>query len=171
MKKGIIAALIVAMMTTLTACQLNESQIKVIAQNTGLASIVTWIAYDNPEEDVKALVSDSMDIISTNLVQLASGQTYTELLYGDIENFARSENVPNHYTPVVLAGGLAVLNGIDLLFAMNPSWLERQDLSIGVVQSFIRGAKSGLALAKDDPVLIQAREFSTRRARGFQIEE
>jgi hypothetical protein len=163
---GAIVALLVASMLVV-GCNLNESQIKVIAQNAGLGAVVTWIAYDNPNAVTKQLVSDALDVVKSNLTSVESGKTYTETLYLVIEQFARGEQVPDQYEPLVLAGGLATLNGIDLLFATNPEWKEKEVLAIGIVNSFILGSKMGLSLDDTDERIQQARKFSTMRRRVF----
>jgi hypothetical protein len=163
---GAIVALLVASMVVV-GCNLNESQIKVIAQNAGLGAVVTWIAYDNPNAVTKQLVSDALDVVKSNLTSVESGKTYTETLYLVIEQFARGEQVPDQYEPLVLAGGLATLNGIDLLFATNPEWKEKEVLAIGIVNSFILGSKMGLSLDDTDERIQQARKFSTMRRRVF----
>lgn len=160
--------LLLTAMFGLTACRLNESQIKVVAQHSGLASAVTWIAYDNPDETARGLVTNTFSIVKENVSRVQEGMTYTEVIFPEFESYTRTDAVPTHYEPIVIAGGLAILNGIDLLFAMNPSWKEREGLAMGVITSFIFGAEQGLRLAKDDPVMIQIENFHHIRIHGIQ---
>lgn len=165
--KNILTLMTCIVAIALTGCNLSESQQKVIAQNAGLAAAVTWIAYDNPSSNETKLVSQALDVIREGSVTIVSGQTYTEFLFKDVESFARSEQVPKHYAPIVIAGSLAALNGIDLMFAANPSWAETQAQALGIVNSFVIGAKHGLSLADDDPRIKNARLMQERRAKTF----
>lgn len=164
---GICVALLAAGLFT-TSCNLDESQVKVVAQNAGIAAAITWIAYDSPDTNATALVSLALDIISDNIGEVQSGKTYMEVMFPKIEDFTRSDAVPDQYEPLVLAGSLAALNGLDLLFATNPSWKEAEGIAFGIVNSFVMGAKLGLALDDSDPRIVQAREFSAKRARVFK---
>jgi hypothetical protein len=67
-----------------------------------------------------------------------------------------------------LAGSLAVLNGIDLLFATNPEWGENHKLAVDVVDAFLLGANTGLSLADDDPRMVNARQANAKRAKAFK---
>ena len=53
------------------------------------------------------------------------------------------------YVPLVIASSLSLLNGIDMLFALNPEWGEKQEQAIGVVQAFLDGAKFVFSLQPD----------------------
>ena len=153
-----------------TGCNLTDSQKKVVAQNAGLGAAITWIAYDNPSTNETAFVSAALNIISENANGISAGVTYTELLFDDMEKFAKSDIVPDNYASIVIAGSLAALNGLDLLFASNPEWIATQDLSVEIVKSFVKGAQMGLALSSDDPRIENARVMSTRRARMFKAD-
>ena len=49
-----VAALFLLLMS---GCNLNQSQTRVVAKNSGLASAVTWIAYDDPNQtQIEALL-------------------------------------------------------------------------------------------------------------------
>jgi hypothetical protein len=161
-----VLAIMMAVFTT--SCSLTEGQMKVIAQNAGLAASITWIAYDAPDAEAKELVSNAMDIVGTNLVDVSVGKTYMEVMFPKIDTFVRSDLVPDQYEPLVLAGSMAALNGIDLLFVMNPEWKAKEEITVGIVNSFINGAKTGLALDDSDPRIIQANDMTARRARVFK---
>ncbi|MFA7219156.1 MAG: hypothetical protein WC119_01380 [Synergistaceae bacterium] len=155
MKKKVTIGIITAILMggLLVGCDLTDEQIKVISQNAGLGAGITWIAMDNPDATAKGLVSEALDLVQTNLTAVQAGKTYTEVLYPIINEFARGDSVPDQYEPLVLAGCLSALNGIDILFAANPTWKEQEDLCLSVVNSFIIGVKTGLSLDDDDPII------------------
>lgn len=163
---SIISALCaMALCVSMSSCSLDDSQIKVVAQNAGLFSAVGWIAVDNPDASVVAIVSGILDTVSEKAGGVSEGKTYTEVLYPEIEKFIDSDAVLPQYRPICKAGSISLLGGIDILFAANPQWKEKQDLAIQVVQSFVIGAKGGLAMSDSDPVLQAARAAAARRAR------
>jgi len=171
MKKVWLVCLAFLGMSMLGGCKLTDSQAKVVAQNAGLAASVTWMAYDDPSVEERQLVKEVMEIVKGVTADTSNGQTYTEVLYPLIEahvdkSVAEGKIKPNE-RPLVLAGSLALLNGIDLLFATNPDWGDNHKLAKEVVVSFIRGAESGLGLAEDDQRLVNARNARTVRKRVF----
>jgi len=152
-----------AFLFTGAGCDLSDAQISVIAQNAGLGAAVTWIAYDNPDTNAIDLVEGVLDVIYEKSSGIATGETYTAAIYPAIEKFASSSEVPPQYKPIVLAGSLSMLNGLDLLFALNPNWSTQEGLALKVVKSFCLGAKQGLSLSERDMVMVQARQFSVTR--------
>lgn len=172
MKKSVLFSFIIALIIPLTGCNLTPSQSKVVAQNAGLGASITWVAYDNPSPEEMALVKGVLGIIGNVATDTSEGATYTQVLYPVVEDHvsAAVENgdIKANEKPLVLAGSLAVLNGIDLLFATNPEWDDNHDLSREIVASFLLGAESGLALADNDPRMVNARQNHTARARAFK---
>jgi len=153
----------------LAGCQITSEQAKVIAQNAGLGSAVTWIAYDNPTPEVKTMVKFTLDFVVEKSVDVQAGKTYMEVIYPELEKFVQSGGlIEAQYKPIVLAGSLAALSGIDMLFAMHPEWKEQQSQAIDIVNSFVFGAKQGLSLSDKDPVIVQAQAASARRAKIFK---
>jgi len=172
MKKSVLFLMFVAMfMFPLTSCNVSPSQGKVIAQNAGLASAVTWIAYDNPEEGEIKVVRTVLDVIEKIAVDTTEGATYTQVMFPAVEDFlddsVLSGDLEPHQKPLALAGSLALLNGIDLLFATNPTWNENHELARDIVSSFLLGAEVGLNLADTDPRMVNARSSNETRARVF----
>lgn len=163
-----IASCFLAVSLLMTGCNLSDDQIKVVAQNAGLAASITWIAYDNPDNTAKGLLGEALSVVKTNIVSIQEGKTYMESLYPQVEIFVRSDSVPDQYEPLVLAGSMASLNALDLLFLTNPEWKSREQLTLGVVNSFIFGVKNGLGLDGNDPLVIQANIVSSKRSRVFK---
>lgn len=159
----LISGILVGLAIIVAGCSLTNEQVEVIAQNTGLGAAVTWIAYDNPDTNAIDLVEGVLDIIYDKSGSVQTGVTYTATLYPIIEEFATSGAVPHQYKPVVLAGSLSMLNGIDLLFALNPEWKTSEGLALKVVKAFCLGAKQGLSLTEKDAAIIQARSFAVQR--------
>jgi hypothetical protein len=166
------ATLMAFLMLPLTSCNLTPSQAKVVAQNAGLGAAVTWIAYDDPSEEEIAVVKGILVILDGITADTSSGATYTQVLFPVVEDYlddaiANGDIKPNE-RPLALAGSLAVLNGIDLLFATNPEWGENHKLAVDVVDAFLLGANTGLSLADDDPRMVNARQANAKRAKAFK---
>jgi len=171
MKRSMFFTAIVAMlMIPLTGC--TPSQAKVVALNAGLGASVTWVAYDDPTPEEMAVVKEVIGVIKGVTADTSQGATYTQVLFPVVEDYldkavAEGKIKPNE-RPLALAGSLALLNGIDLLFATNPEWGENHKLAREVVDSFLLGAEQGLSLADDDPRMVAARQSHAKRARVFQ---
>jgi hypothetical protein len=170
-KSGVtmVASLVLAsFMLGIVGCKpLNPAQIKVVAKNAGLYSAVGWIALDNPSADEINAVKSILVIIEEKAADVQGGSTYTEVLQPEIFKYI-DEEVDARYQAVCKAGALSILGGIDMLFAANPSWTEDQDLVISVVDSFIVGAKVGLNMNAEHPVMKAARGTATARARVYK---
>jgi hypothetical protein len=171
-RTAFIATIMATLMLPLSSCNLTPSQAKVVAQNAGLGSAVTWIAYDNPEPEQIAIVKGVLSVIKGVTTDTSEGATYTQVLFPVVEDhldqaIANGTVQPNE-RPLALAGSLALLNGIDLLFATNPEWGENHKLARDVVDSFLLGAETGLSLADDDPRMVNARQSHSKRARAFK---
>ena len=171
MKKIIASLITVLCISTIligtTGCNLTEGQMNAISQTTGLAAAVGWIAADNPDTNEMAMVSATLDFVQTNVNQVASGKKYVQVLYPLAQEFVNTDAIPEEYEPLVLAGTRAALNGVDLLFALYPDWKDKEEISFGIVDSFIVGAKMGLSLADDDPRIIEARSMYQVQAKMF----
>lgn len=173
MKKSLFLVVsIMALMIPLQGCNLTDSQIKVVAQNAGLGAAVTWVAYDNPSQEEVAVVTGILGVIKNVTTDTSQGATYTQVLFPVIEDYitksiANGTIKPNE-KPLALAGSLALLNGIDLLFLTNPEWNKNHELAREVVDSFLLGAQTGLSLADNDPRMVNARQSHAKRARVFQ---
>jgi len=166
MKKLISAAAAFVMMITMFAfvgCTVTKDQMKIIANQTGLFTVVGWVAVDNPTPEVKVYVAKIAEQIKVNSALVESGESYLNTLYPMLVEYIDSE-LSEQYRPLAKAGSLALLGGIDLLFAANPSWKDVQDQAIEIVISFCDGAISGLQLKEDSDIMLTAkRNFSMRQ--------
>jgi len=165
MKKWLLGVVALLTMVGIVGCEWSDSQVKVLSQNAGLAAAVTWIAYDNPDTNSIVVVKEIINTIAAQAENVQTGMTYTAVIYPEIQNIIDGDSIPAQYKPIALAGSLAVLNGIDLLFAMNPSWKEKEGRTLMAAQSFCIGAKMGLSLSDRDPIIIQARTFADSRSK------
>jgi len=138
----------------LTSCQLTEDQMKAIANEAGLISAVSWIAYDNPPESVKQEVSDVLVTVKTNMCLVETGKSYVEVLM-PVANKIIDAKVPEQDRPLCRVGVSGVLSGIDLLFAMHPEFKVKQDVVIRIATKFCSGAITGLAM-KSNSIEIKA---------------
>lgn len=147
----------------ITGCDPNPAQIKAIANQAGLFSSVGWIAMDNPEEAVKTNVKAVIVLIKEKADKVDEGKTYTEVLYPLVLDYV-VKSVEPQYRPLTKAGSLAVLSGIDMLFAANPAWATEKDLAVDIIQSFCGGAVNGLSLGNDDPIMKAAARSAKMRS-------
>ena len=173
MKNTFLAFLaVIAFFIPISGCKVTPSQGKVVAKNAGLAAAVTWIAYDNPSSEQTALVKVVIGVIKGVTVDTANGETYSEAVFPVVQNYVETavENgtINANEAPFVLAGSIALLNGLDLLFATNPDWATNVSSASAIVGSFLSGAEVGLSLADNDPRMINARQSNAKRARVFQ---
>lgn len=163
---GLVGGLLAFFTMGMVGCTLTDEQVQAIAQGSGLASAITWIAYDNPDTNAINSVKSVITIIEEKAVNVATGVTYTAAIYPEVEKFVNtSGKVTPQYKPIALAGSLALLQGVDLLFVMHPDWKAKEGLSLKIVSSYCMGAKQGLSMSEKDPAMIQARSYSTKRAK------
>ena len=145
-------------------CDLTPEQISVISQNAGLFSAVGWIAVDNPDKGAIESVKSILEVIEVKAADVQAGSTYTAVVYPEVEKVINKDVEPQ-YRPICKAGAISLLGGLDMLFAVNPSWKESQEVVIKVVDAFILGAKNGLSMSEDHEVMKAARNQAATRAR------
>ena len=145
-------------------CDLTPEQISVISQNAGLFSAVGWIAVDNPDKGAIESVKSILEVIEVKAADVQAGSTYTAVVYPEVEKVINKDVEPQ-YRPICKAGAISLLGGLDMLFAVNPSWKESQEVVIKVVDAFILGAKNGLNMNEDHEVMKAARTQAATRAR------
>lgn len=168
MRKWLMWIMVVLASIGIVGCDWTDEQVQVMSQNAGLAAAVTWIAYDNPDTSAVAVVSIVIDTIALQAANVQTGKTYTAVIYPEVQKLVAGNTIPSQYKPIALAGSLAVLNGIDLLLTMNPSWKLKEGRTLLAAQAFCVGAKQGLALTDKDPIMIQARTFAANRAKAIK---
>lgn len=163
--------LLVTSAILLTGCR--PEQMKAIAQSSGTAAAVTWIAFDGPSDEEIKIVSELANIIKKNASEVGAGRTYLETLYPLIIEWA-NEELDDRFRPISLAGATSLLQGVDLLFAMNPSWRDKQETATDVVVAFINGAQSGFGYidypegSEEHEIIAQSRAVRAQRlALGF----
>ena len=166
MRKGItsclVALLLVAVSVGTVGCDFNMDQAKAVSRIAGLYSAVGWIALDNPGTNEIAAVASIMDVIEQKASDVQAGASYVAVVYPEVEKVI-DKDVEAQYRPLCKAGALSILGGIDILFAANPDWKVEQDDVIEIVNAYILGAKEGLALKVDNPIMIQARNIGAKR--------
>ena len=171
MKKLMIGIMAVIMIGigVIAGCKPTPEDINLIAKNAGLFSAVTWIAYDNPSTDVKSNVVDVLNVAEGAITNVQSGQTYAAVIYPIVEKaVVASTKIKPQDKPLVLAGSLAMLNGIDILFASHPEWKTNETIAQNAAIAFINGAEQGLALPSSNPMLLQASNGNQMRALIFK---
>jgi len=164
-----VALCLIGIVAGTTGCDITVDQMKVIAQNAGLFSAVGWVAVDNPSDEVKEGVVKVLDTIEDKVGDVQGGATYAEVLYPEAEKIIDKE-LEAQYRPIAKAAVATLLGGLDMLFAAHPEWKDKQDDAAQISDAFIVGAKRGLEMAKDDPVMVEAMNVQARRARIYKPE-
>ena len=139
---------------------MSTSQKIASANASGVIAAVTWISYDNPTSEQKQTVVTVLDNID-GVMELAGTNSYVETVYPQAVVFINTtDKIADKNKPLAQAGSLALLTGIDLMFASNPSWTE--DLSkIGLyVNAFTGGAKLMLKSSIVEPILVDNEVFN-----------
>lgn len=146
-------SVVAAVAFLVTGCdKLSNAQVKVIAQQAGIASVATWIGVDNPSADQKAVAAEIVGVIKSNAVLVVAGSSYYEVLNPVVSTYVDSK-VKEQYRPIAKLAGGWVLTGVDTFFAMYPQYGSNTTFAVEVVGSFCDGATLGLAMTKDDPVI------------------
>jgi hypothetical protein len=162
-----LTGILLASILVVPGCKLDDSQIKTIAQQTGLFAAVGWIAADNPTPEEVAAVRNILSTILDKSGDVVAGKTYTEVIYPTLEQVI-NDTMEQQYRPLAKAAGLSLLGAIDMMFALHPEWRENQDTAIAVVKSFILGAQQGFSLEATHPAMVQARKTAGLRAKVKQ---
>ena len=147
-----------------TGCnKMNPDQIAAVSQAAGTAATVVWISYDNPSASQKTELVQVLTMIQTNIGVVGSN-SYVAVLYPKVQAYVlASTNIPAIDKPLVDAGALAVLGGVDMMFASHPKW-KTDTQQVGVyVSAFITGADVALALPSSDPQIVSAIAYNKAR--------
>ena len=151
-----------------SGCTMNTEQAKIIANQAGLYSAVTWVAVDNPTNEVKVAVVNVLKMISENTSTVNTNQSYSDVMYPLVMKYLNTKNYPAQYKPLVMVGTSTLLGGIDMLFASNPQWKENATISTALVNSFCTGAINGLSMSETNPMMKSARKTHTMRLMAIQ---
>jgi hypothetical protein len=134
----------------------TSNQKTTIARHAGMASAVTWLGVDNPTTEEIAAVQGIVNLIQTNVARVAVGGSYYTVIMPIAQDYITVYAKPN-IQPMCSLGAAWLLSGIDLVFALNPSWATEQQEVCAIAQAFCEGAKQGLALAPDSPAVMAAK--------------
>lgn len=164
MKKFISGMIGLALMAGLTGCDMNKDQITAVCQTAGTAAALGWISYDNPTDAQKAQVIEVLAVVQSSIAGVGTN-TYVATLFPLVQDYvAKSDKIKPVDKPMVLAGCLAVLSGIDIMFNANPKWKADTDQVASYVNAFITGANSILVLPCTDDTCSPAVEHFNARA-------
>ncbi len=148
---------VVVMASVLVAgCKMNPDQIAALSQAAGTSAAVVWVAYDNPSESQKVEVARVLTMVQTN-IGIVGSNSYVTVLYPKVVAYVTATtNIPAIDKPLVEAGALAILGGVDMMFASHPDW-KTDTQQVGVYASaFITGAQAALILPPNDPQIVSA---------------
>ena len=163
MKKIMTIVAIVLTMSTLVGCTPKQGQ--AIAKQLGIVGAVTWIGTDNPStndiETVKMVTTYVRDV-ATNIV--VASNTYYVAIYPLADKFI-VEKVKPAQQPLARMGVAWLLTGIDTAFAMNPSWVEKEDVAGVMVVSFCDGFIVGLSMPSSNSVARAAAQQTSVRVK------
>jgi len=167
MRNWLITSVIaVLMVVSITGCNIDNNQAKVIANQTGLFAAVGWIAADNPSTDDIAKVAGILVVIQEKAAGVAQGKTYTEVIYPEVV-LAINTTMEAQYRPLAKAASLSLLGAIDMMFALHPEWKADQDFARLLVTSFVSGAQNGFSLDSEHPAILQARATAKLRVKAL----
>ena len=133
-------------LVALLAIGCTLTQVQTSAQVAGNGVAVGWIAAKDPDTNTLVVVSSLLEDINENAGLVGAGATYTAVVYPILLETINT-SVDDRYKPLAMSASITILGGIDMLFAANPEWKEQEAKSLAIVQSFIFGAQSGLAMA------------------------
>jgi len=145
---GIAGLLAVA---TIVGCTLTLAQEKAIAKQLGVASAVTWIGLDNPDQEDIQVAKTVSGFIATASQGVGSNSTYYAEIYPLAEAYIE-KSIATNKQPVAKLSAAYLLTGIDTALAMNPTWKSNQDKVTQIVSSYCEGFSSGLNMSGIDPV-------------------
>ena len=164
MKSFISMVVAAASMVAVAGCSPDQNTIKELAKATGTGVTIVWISYDNPTAAQKAALADVLAKVKTAVVTVGTNG-YVNAAYPVVQAYVDSNtNIPAIDKPIVLAGSLAVLSGIDIMFATHPDWKAGTDVAGKLAVDFIDGANVALALPASDPQIIKANEMNKMRS-------
>lgn len=164
---GSIAAL--TLMMGVVGCDFNDEQKRILADSGGMLVATGWIAIDNPSAEDKQNVAGTVDRVTTAVADVQTGEPFSTVLYPIATEWI-ANNVEAHQQPLALAGSVAVLNGVDMFFAANPDYLDDKEEAVAILTAFLNGAKKGLLLSPDNPVIMRAQSAYEARAQALSVE-
>jgi hypothetical protein len=147
----------------------SESQKVTIARHAGMASAVTWRGVDNPTTNEIAAVHGIINLIHSNAASVAVGGSYYATVMPVVQKYIDTYAEPRTQ-PMCSLGAAWLLSGIDIVFALNPSWVTGQQEVCAIAQAFCVGAKQGLSMSPDSPAVMAAKgQITVRAARRRQL--
>jgi len=165
MKKIVGIAGVVALILGLTACTLEQET--AVARQLGMAASVTWIGIDNPSQSDLGTVKGVVDVIKASIPTNGVSSYYASV-YPVIEQYV-VKNLQANQQPMAKLGAASLLSGLDLAFAMNPSWKENSAKATAMVYAFCDGAQTGLSLSATDPVRVAATRQCAMRVSNLKL--
>lgn len=133
-----------------TGCDTKPDDVRAILNAAGVAVTYGWISFDNPTDEQKAQVTEVLAAVQSTIDGVGTN-TYVEVVYPQVQAYvAASTKIKDKDKPLVLAGALALLSGIDVTFRTHPEWKADVDNVGSYVKAFITGANSILALPCTD---------------------
>lgn len=160
----LVIALAIGTLFTMTACEKTA-----IYRDAGRYAVMAWLAIDNPSDETKAIVSESIDYIIEHANEYKPGKFFSDMFYDKLCELVDSkEEIDDRTKTYVKAGILVVLEGLDMLMADNEKIAAKTDEAVKVAKSFAEGAKSVLSPDNSDAVVVKqlsiARGAAEKRA-------
>lgn len=151
-------------------CDWNETAITGAAQSAGSIAMLTWFSIDNPDPEVKAVLKDVVNTVTSASVDVAGGKSYLDSVLPQVQELAlKQEKLNDYQKQLILAGSVVILNGIDTFLATNAKAKENAETISKVVAAFGKGCQSVLALSGDCPecqFVEKARKARSIQCRG-----
>ena len=163
MKKLIMT--LAAALLFVAGCDWDETAITGAANSAGSIAMLTWFSIDNPDPEVKTILKDVVNTITSASVDVAAGKTYVDSLLPQVQEIAlKQEKLTDYQKQLILAGSVVILNGVDTFLATNAKAKENAETISKVVAAFGKGCQTVLALGDDCPECQAAKKVYATRA-------
>ena len=160
----LIGSLLVSCLFLCTSC--TKDEMEMISYQAGKYSMIAWLSFDNPSVNTKEIMTEVVKVIKTESANIQTNETFSSALYVKVcDIIDNDEKITELIKPVVKAGALVLLNGIDLFMIDNPKWSKTTEDIVLIANSFCSGAISTLELPETNKMIIQTHKAAKLRAK------
>lgn len=142
------------MLLTLAGCKTSTPTPSdlAVAQLAGTGAAAVWVVAAQPTLAQEAQVASVLDTITVYSAAIGTNTSYVAFVYPQVQTYvANNTSIQPQDKAVILAGSMALLQGIDLMFQANPQWRTDAAGTSAYINAFVAGAKSALALPATSP--------------------
>ena len=163
--KKIIMTVLAAATLLFTGCDKDEAVLVNGATTAGSLAMLTWFSIDNPDQEVKTVLKEVINLVTESTVAVGEGKTYFDSVLPVVQEFVlKQEKLTDYQKQLINAGSVVILNGIDTYLATNKKVKENVELVNKIVGAFGKGCQSVLGLPEDCPECVAAKKVYATRA-------